>query len=533
MHVRLLTILAVACSASTLLAQYDPPPGYYDSATSTDGPVLEGQLHNIIDNHVVRSYGDARDALQILDEDPADANRIILIYNGQSVNDDWDAGITWNREHQWPRSLGVDSSGPDNSDLFNLRPCNPSLNSSRGNQPYGIGGGYWDPDLSPGSINDRGDCSRAMFYMAVRYDGSDSNTVDLEVVNGFPGSNQMGDLNRMLEWHYTDPVDGVERRRNHLIYSSSNNPLFYQGNRNPFIDRPEFVWAIWGGSPNESTMYVGAQPDADGGSQLALDYRLIVGASTDLPPATLNKTGSTPTTYNVTFAGDIETPAAGNGQAFPVGTTSRTIDLMLEDTGDPGSFGGTITFDNTDLTSAGTGQGSDDQDDVISITATVLEPSEASFSNQANTDVLLVDFGQVSAGTGPQQQSVTVYNLESTPGFTASMDIDDVSGNGDVAVLIAELEPVADIPSGQGETFSVLIDTGAGLGSYQVSYDIEVSDENIPGASPGDQLVLNIVGEIVANKGGDIPTTSDWGVLCMALLILVVASTAFRRTATA
>lgn len=48
----------------------------------------------------------------------------------------------------------------------------------------------------------------------------------------------MGKLSLLLEWHKEDPVDEFEKNRNQVIYGA-------QGNRNPYIDRPEFVHLIW------------------------------------------------------------------------------------------------------------------------------------------------------------------------------------------------------------------------------------------------------------------------------------------------
>ena len=83
-----------------------------------------------------------------------------------------------------------------------------------------------------------------------------SNT-NLEIVNGPPSVYNFGDLNSLLHWNYTDGVSNFERRRNQYIYGSSGdltnhalNPNYYQGNRNPFVDHPEYVWAIFGGGNN-------------------------------------------------------------------------------------------------------------------------------------------------------------------------------------------------------------------------------------------------------------------------------------------
>ncbi|MEL7473025.1 MAG: ribonuclease, partial [Planctomycetota bacterium] len=99
----LLGACALAATPMTALALDDgfgPPAGYYSSAlTGATGSTLDGLLHNIIDNHFVRSYGDARDFLPIIDDDPNNSANHILIYNDQIVPDTWDQGGTWNREH--------------------------------------------------------------------------------------------------------------------------------------------------------------------------------------------------------------------------------------------------------------------------------------------------------------------------------------------------------------------------------------------------------------------------------------------------
>ena len=241
----------------------DPPAGYYNAAAGLTGVPLKSALNGIIKNgHTVIPYADILDPLRTLWESPTDSTKIRLIYAGTPVAK---TSFLWNREHTWPRSLGVNPGGnsvggPDDSDLHHIAPCDSDVNSSRSNKYYDISnpadGGYGVPAEAPLCTEDsnswepptseRGDIARGLFYMAVRYDGTEANTVDLELVNGTPGSSQMAKLNTLLAWHEADPPDAVEMARNDLIYSA------YQHNRNPFIDHPEWVASIFGTSGAQS-----------------------------------------------------------------------------------------------------------------------------------------------------------------------------------------------------------------------------------------------------------------------------------------
>ena len=140
-HAASIGVAALLLAPSVFADAFDPPPTYYDAATGA-GATLKQQLHEIIEGHTVRSYGDARSILQDLDRDPADPDRILLVYDRASLDvssinpngsiPGWDSGSSWNREHTWPRSRGVGSSGADNSDLHQLRPSDPGVNGSRG-----------------------------------------------------------------------------------------------------------------------------------------------------------------------------------------------------------------------------------------------------------------------------------------------------------------------------------------------------------------------------------------------------------------
>ena len=235
------------------------PTSYYAGvdASSLGGAGLKSALHNLIRAHTVVSYADAWEALAILDASPSDATKVVGIYSTHEHGAVADRGITtgWNREHSWPKSYGVGYSGPDYSDLHALFAADWNVNSARNNLFFDDcnGAGCSTPahaEAAPTTAKDssrfmppankRGDIARAMFYMAVRYDGSEANTADLELAEVPDASaSRMGVLSTLLAWHAADPIDAAEAARNNRICSS------YQENRNPFIDRQEWATCIF------------------------------------------------------------------------------------------------------------------------------------------------------------------------------------------------------------------------------------------------------------------------------------------------
>jgi endonuclease I len=170
------------------------------------------------------------------DRDPNNASNVIVLYSNASVIGAWDNGSTWNREHVFPQSLmGVSTSGSSRhkgADLHNLKPANPSQNSSRNNSYYSetfISGTTYVPPA-----NVRGDLARILFYMITMY--PELSLVD--IVSGDPATYQMAQFSLMVKWHIEDPVDAFEANRNEVIYG-------FQDNRNPYIDHQELVCRIW------------------------------------------------------------------------------------------------------------------------------------------------------------------------------------------------------------------------------------------------------------------------------------------------
>lgn len=263
--------------------------GYYARVNTSSASQLRCSLHAIIKGHTAYPYSGGTtntwSILEIADEDPLNSSRILDVYRNHSYAKITDraggaAGIKYNREHTWPKSLGFSAEtgnlGLPNSphtDTHMLYLSDANYNSDRGNKPYancsgcaerateaynGAGGGT---GVYPGNSNwfngsgfqtwgkRKGDMARAVLYMAIRYEGgthpaTGQTEPDLEmtdnaslIVATSSSPAYMGLLSTLLAWHLADAPDAAERARNEVIYS-------FQGNRNPFIDHPE--WATSG-----------------------------------------------------------------------------------------------------------------------------------------------------------------------------------------------------------------------------------------------------------------------------------------------
>ncbi len=247
--IRFLILFAILTFYSAIHGQ---PEGYYDGTEGLTGQELREALHEIIDDHIPFSYDDLRDfILKETDEDPDDPDHIILIYSGISRDkEDFGGGSgEWNREHTWAKSHGgFDNEPPEGTDAHHVRPADVQVNGTRANLDFDNGGEpvpgcpgcRVDGDSFEPRDEVKGDVARMIFYMATRYMGGEGELY-LDVVDEVNTSPEPkhGKLSVLMEWHSEDPPDDFEKNRNEVVYG-------YQGNRNPFIDHPEFVAAIWG-----------------------------------------------------------------------------------------------------------------------------------------------------------------------------------------------------------------------------------------------------------------------------------------------
>jgi len=269
----------------------EEPTGYYDSAHGKSGKSLREAINQIISSHKVISYSSTDEEMSTIDADPINKNNVILIYSRRSDPSSNCCSSSWNREHLWPNSYGIDSRGPAYSDIHALRPCDSNVNSSRSNKHFdesdpdsryykfpshpeatlcSSDNNSWSP---PESL--KGDIARTMFYMDIRYEGK-SGEPDLELTDDLAeitsSNSKMGSLKTLLIWHIIDPVSEEEKLRNEKVYE-------IQSNRNPFIDRPQWVHTIW---RNPLAVSISNNFDSIKVSWSAAIPRAVMECSTDL-----------------------------------------------------------------------------------------------------------------------------------------------------------------------------------------------------------------------------------------------------------
>ncbi len=168
-----------------------------------------------------------------------------------------------NREHVWPKAHGYFQEKNAGADLHHLRPTNTTVNSTRNNYTMGnvraessniktvmyndstVAGWIGNNMFEPLDVT-KGDVARIFLYVyccwaqdnlfkaikvdSSRFDSDDTKNDGVKVIES---------LDVLLEWCYEDPVDTWEMQRNDLAQQ-------VQGNRNVFIDYPEYAWLLFG-----------------------------------------------------------------------------------------------------------------------------------------------------------------------------------------------------------------------------------------------------------------------------------------------
>lgn len=181
-----------------------------------------------------------------------------FIYNDPFLWAAGSNGATLTREHtfpqswmpsnggrqDWPYAPGTTKELPEYNDLHHLYPTHQvNANVRRSNHPYGnVKNATYTAPTGLGKVgtdslgktvyepkpDQRGDAARALMYMSVCYHGVGGQNWSLPSTQ---------DQNVLKQWNEIDPPDNFEIARNEMIFS-------VQGNRNPFVDNPNWVNSI-------------------------------------------------------------------------------------------------------------------------------------------------------------------------------------------------------------------------------------------------------------------------------------------------
>lgn len=266
-------ILAILTSLVFSIVSAQAPPNYYNGTAGLSGAALKSQLKVIITNgHVDNGYNALLTGFQTSDRDyfyendgtvldmysenPSGTDPYNYSHGSNTCGSYSNEGDCYNREHVVPQSL-FNQNLPMRSDIHFVTPTDGKVNGMRSNFPFGqvgtasftsLNGSKLGNSVSPGysgtvfePINEfKGDIARMIFYFVTRYETQ---------LSGFGSGNMLGntaypglqawELDQLLAWDSSDPVSPFEIARNNASYA-------YQGNRNPYIDNPNFVNLVWG-----------------------------------------------------------------------------------------------------------------------------------------------------------------------------------------------------------------------------------------------------------------------------------------------
>lgn len=321
-------------SFSVALTFAQAPANYYNSANGLSGYALKTQLRNIVANNINSSGNASYGNLWTLftttayrDNYYENNGTLLDIYSERpdgtdsyeyGSTDDQCGGSTpsteggcYNREHTIPQSV-FNSSYPMYSDAHFVLPTDNKVNGWRNNYPFGKVVSTTAVAASNGTVSNagttpvytsnqsrlgqnsntdyaagytgvvfepidefKGDIARAMLYFATRYQNEIPNW-NYAMFNGT--SNQVFTntfLNILLKWHQLDPVSPYEIAKNNAVYT-------FQGNRNPYIDHPEYACLIWASqcaalsTPSFDFATISVYPNPSNNHRINIDTEVVL-----------------------------------------------------------------------------------------------------------------------------------------------------------------------------------------------------------------------------------------------------------------
>jgi len=172
---------------------------------------------------------------KLLNGQGATQNTIECVYTGREAvgyidRTDCQTNYSFNTEHTFPQGL-FGSAEPMRSDIFHLFPTDDNANNVRGSLPFGMvsnptwtdGGSKCDNIVFEPRDEHKGKSARAMMYFVIRYQDYTSFFAPQQGI--------------LKQWNQQFLPNTEEITRNSRIQVA-------QGNRNPFIDYPQFAERI-------------------------------------------------------------------------------------------------------------------------------------------------------------------------------------------------------------------------------------------------------------------------------------------------
>ena len=288
---RFIPVFAIASTAILLASCPKVEKDPYEIGDQTGGELLELIHMNMLRDHTkyvtyssYASYESSSNGKTPIDAYSASNKKIVDFYTGKQMNS-YDSTMT--REHVWAcansanlwthnssdGSHYVDGTGykGGGSDLYHVRPEIREINTIRGNAklyvfaadetPKYVLPGYSTPYKITTDKDDefsnrfepadqiKGDMARIIMYVYTHYTNIGDNSVVSDTVRSYLGSLDLKSIffasysldkvhQLLVEWNELDPVDETEKLRNDTVEA-------IQGNRNPYVDHPEYIRKIW------------------------------------------------------------------------------------------------------------------------------------------------------------------------------------------------------------------------------------------------------------------------------------------------
>lgn len=250
--------------------QYSATSNYYSSLNGLSATALKNKLFEIQKSHlqtwnyqglfniyrdafVDKYYEKDGSVLDIYGENPSGKDPFNF-WHGKYRDVGKSEGSGMNREHLVPQSW-FSKLAPMRNDAHHVWPTDKIVNAAHGNLPYGtvkkatyvskngtkVGFSEEDGREVCEVIDEfKGDVARAYLYFALTYKNETLTANDVAKRFFNPDNSiKKAFLETMLKWHREDPVSQFDIDRNNAIEK-------HQGIRNPFIDYPQLVEAIYG-----------------------------------------------------------------------------------------------------------------------------------------------------------------------------------------------------------------------------------------------------------------------------------------------